>query len=258
MDLQLKNKLFLVGGATAGFGNAVARALISEGANIIAIARGAQKLAAFATQFPENVEALSGDITDSEIISAIVDLVGNRRLDGALINAGGPPAKSFLETTLEDWDTSYFQLLRWKIELVKALLPRFRAQKYGRVLFIESISVKQPIENLALSNSLRAAVAGFVKTLSQEVGKEGITLNLLAPGYHETDAVKRVIKKKSEVTGLAYDEVAKNLLAQVPVGRMGQPDEFATLAVWLLSPLSGYITGQTISVDGGRVAGIFG
>jgi len=258
MDLQLKNKLFLVGGATAGFGNAVARALIHEGANVIAVARGEEKLREFADRFPENVEAVCGDITDSEIIQAIVEIIGIRKLDGVLVNAGGPPAKSFLETTLEDWDTSYFQLLRWKIEIVKALLPRFREQQYGRILFVESISVKQPIENLVLSNSLRAAVAGFVKTLSQEVGKDGITLNLLAPGYHETDAVKRVIKKKSEITGLAYDEVAKNLLAQVPVGRMGKPDEFATLAVWLLSPLSGYITGQTISVDGGRVAGIFG
>ena len=258
MDLQLNNRLFLVGGATAGFGNAVARALISEGANIIAVARGEEKLRVFASLFPEKVEAICGDITDSELIKAIDEIIGNRRLDGALINAGGPPAKSFLETTLEDWDVSYFQLLRWKVEMLKTLLPRFRKQEYGRIVFVESISVKQPIENLVLSNSYRAAVAGFVKTLSQEVGKEGITLNLLAPGYHETDAVKRVIQKKSEVTGLAYDEVAKQMLAQVPVGRMGQPDEFAGLALWLLSPLSGYITGQTISVDGGRVAGIFG
>ena len=258
MDLQLKDKLFLVGGATAGFGNSVARALIGEGAKVIAVARNAENLSNFTSQFPENIEAINGDITDSEIIAEIVEYIGDRKLDGILVNAGGPPATSAQETSLEDWDMAYFSVMRWKIDLIMALLPKFKSQKYGRIVFVESVSVKQPIANLVLSNSFRMAVVGFVKTLSQEVGKDGITLNILAPGYHNTEAVKRVLRKKSEVGGGSYEEVQKNIENSIPVGRMGDPDEFASLAIWLLSPHSGYITGQTISVDGGMVAGSFG
>ncbi len=258
MNLQLQNKLFLVGGATAGFGNAISRALITEGARVIAVARNAERLGEFASEFPKNVEAINGDITDPEIISEIVDYVGDRRLDGMVVNASGPPAKSFLESNLEDWDTAYFSVLRWKVDLVKAFLPKFREQKYGRLFFIESISVKQPVENLVLSNSFRLAVVGFVKTLSQEVAKEGITANILAPGYHDTEAVKRVLNKKAEVSGLSYQEAQELMEKTIPVGRMGQPDEFASLATWLLSPLSGYVTGQTIRVDGGVMMGSFG
>lgn len=258
MDLQLQNKLFVICGATAGFGGATANALLSEGANIIAIARNASNLNELKKRFPSQVEILATDITKPEAISQIIDLLADRRLDGILVNAGGPPAKSFLETTMDDWDTGYASVLRWKIELTKALLPKFRSQQYGRVVYVESISVKQPVENLVLSNSLRLAVVGFVKTLSQEVAKEAITCNILAPGYHDTDAVKRVFQKKSEVLGLDYDAVKAQFEKNIPVGRLGTPDEFATLAVWLLSPVSGYITGQTISVDGGVMMGSFG
>ncbi len=258
MDLQLQNKLFLVGGATAGFGNAVARALINEGAKVIAVARRAENLIEFASQFPGNIEAINGDITDSEIIGEIVDYIGNRQLDGMLVNAGGPPATTVQETSMEDWDTAYFSVIRWKIELVMALLPKFKAQNYGRIVFVESISVKQPIANLVLSNSLRMAVVGFVKTLSGEVGKAGITLNVLAPGYHDTDALKRVLEKSSETGGISYGDVRKKIEQNIPVGRMGDPDDFASMAAWLLSPHSGYVTGQTISVDGGVIAGSFG
>jgi len=258
MDLQLKNKLFLVGGATAGFGNAVARALINEGATVIAIARNAENLSEFTSQYPDQIEAINGDIIDSDIINEIVDYIGDRNLDGMLINAGGPPATSAMETSLEEWDTAYFSVMRWKIELTMALLPKFREQGYGRIVFVESISVKMPIPNLVLSNAFRMGVVGFVKTLSNEVGKDGITLNVMAPGYHETDAVKRVLQKKSEVDGLSYEDIQRNLEKNIPVGRMGQTNEFASLAVWLLSPLSGYVTGQTISVDGGVMSGSFG
>lgn len=258
MDLQLKDKLFLIGGATAGFGNAVARALIAEGAKVIAVARNAENLSEFQSQFPDQIEAINGDITDGEIVDEIVDYIGDRKLDGIFVNAGGPPAKPALETTIEEWDLAWFTLVRWKIDLVMQLIPKFRKQAYGRIVFVESISVKQPIENLVLSNSLRMAVVGFTKTLSQEVGKEGITVNVLAPGYHDTHAVKRVLQKKADSTGKSYEEIKQSLEKNIPVGRMGLPNEFASLAVWLLSPQSGYITGQTISVDGGLMAGSFG
>lgn len=258
MDLQLQNRFFIVGGATAGFGGAVALALLREGAKILAIARSLDKLSDLKSHFPEQVEILAADITLPETKFQIIEILGDRYLDGALVNAGGPPAKPFLDTNMEDWDAAYKNILRWKIDLIQALIPKFRQQKYGRVAFVESISVKQPVENLVLSNSLRLAVVGFVKTLSQEIAREGITLNILAPGYHNTDAVKRVIAKKSDLTGLDYPSVEQQLIRNIPVGRMGQPEEFASMAVWLLSPFSGYITGQTISVDGGVMMGIFG
>lgn len=258
MDLNLKSNLFLVGGATAGFGNAVTKALIAEGATVIAVARNAENLSKLQSEFPNQIEAINGDITESEIIDEIVQFIGDRKLDGLLVNAGGPPAKAALETNMEDWDLAWFTVVRWKIDLVLKLMPKFRAQQYGRILFVESVSVKQPIENLVLSNSLRMAVVGFAKTLSNELGNEGVTVNVLAPGYHYTEAVKRVLSKKSETSGLSYNDVQKNLEKNIPVGRMGSPDEFASLAAWLLSPHSSYITGQTISVDGGVMRGSFG
>ena len=170
-----------------------------------------------------------------------------------VINAGGPPAKTVLETTLDDWDNAYKNILRWKVEITQAFVPKMMMQNYGRILYIESSSVKQPLENLVLSNSLRVAVVGMVKTLSQEIAKSGVTLNILGPGSHNTPAIDRIYKKKSEQTGLPFDEVKQNAITQIPVGALGEADDFASLALWLLSPMSRYITGETITVDGGMV-----
>jgi 3-oxoacyl-[acyl-carrier protein] reductase len=129
---------------------------------------------------------------------------------------------------------------------------------YGRFLYIESSSVKQPLENLVLSNSFRVAVAGFVKTLSREIAASGVTLNILAPGSHNTPAIERIYQKKSEQTKMDPETVRKQAAEQIPVGFLGDAADLASLALWLLSPASKYITGQTISVDGGQVRGIFG
>ena len=155
MNLNLNDQLFIVGGATSGFGHAIAKVLVTEGAKVIAVARGPEKITTLEAEHQGSVEGIVGDITTAETIAKIVAQVGDRQLGGALINAGGPPAKSFLETTLEDWDASYRNVMRWKVELTKALLPKMIAQNYGRLLYIESVSVKQPIEILVLSNSFR-------------------------------------------------------------------------------------------------------
>ncbi|MCK9270277.1 MAG: SDR family oxidoreductase [Bacteroidales bacterium] len=258
MNLNLENKLFFVGGATAGFGGAIARALLAEGAQVLAVARNADKLAAFSKEFPTKVETINGDITQSATLDAIVHKVSSRSIHGLVLNAGGPPPTAAADTTMQQWDDAWLSVARWKIELVSRLLPQMRKENYGRILFIESISVKQPIQNLVLSNALRLAVAGYAKTLAGEVAKEGITVNIMAPGYHATDAVKRVVKKRSETSGISEQQAQQQIIQHIPVGRMGQPEEFAALAAWLLSPQSAYITGQTISVDGGVMQGIFG
>ena len=258
MDLKIKDKLFIVCGATSGLGKGVALGLLNDGANIIAIARDNDKLQQLSKEFPGQVEFISGDLTTESLQNEILKKINKRYLNGVLINAGGPPAKSFLETNMEDWDNAYQSIVRWKIDFTKKLLPIFQSQKYGRFVYIESESVKQPVENLVLSNSMRLAVVGFVKTLSQEIAREGITLNILAPGFHDTPAAQRLFKKRSEVENISFEEAKKKYESQIKVGHMGNTKEFGMLAAWLLSEHSGYITGQTISVDGGAVKGIFG
>jgi len=258
MDLRIKDKLFIVTGATSGLGKGVAKALLNEGAIVIAVARDKNKLDSFSNDYPGNVEPVQGDITKSETIKKLIGHVGDRYINGLLVNAGGPPAKSFLETDLTDWDEAYQNILKWKVEITKAFLPIFRSQEYGRIVYIESSSVKQPVENLVLSNSLRLAVVGFVKTLSNEIANEGITLNIMAPGFHDTPAAQRLFVKRAEVENISVEAAKKKYEKEIKVGRTGDTLEFGMMAAWLLSPFSGYVTGQTISIDGGVIKGTMG
>lgn len=258
MDLQIKDQLFIVGGATSGFGKAIAEQLLREGARVIAVARGKEKLEALQQSAPEQVTIVCGDIASDTVQEELLHLISGQVLHGVLINAGGPPAKTVMETNGADWDDAYRLLLRWKVLLAQRMIPGMMKNKYGRIVFIESATVKQPLENLVLSNSLRAAVVGMVKTLSQEIASSGVTLNVMAPGSHNTPAIDRIYKKKSEQTGLPFEQVRAAAIQQIPVGFLGEAADFASLAVWLLSPSSRFITGQTISVDGGAVRGIMG
>lgn len=258
MNLNLNNQLFVVGGSTSGFGKAIAGALVEEGARVIAVARNENKLKALQEASPQQVETVCCDITAPDAAEKIVAAVGDRPLHGMLVNAGGPPAMTVLETTLDDWDNAYKSVLRWKIDLTRRCLPAMMKNNYGRVVYIESSSVKQPIENLVLSTAMRLAVVGYVKTLSQEISRHGITLNVLAPGSHDTAAIERLIKKKNEQTGMSAEDARQQLIQQTNVGFLGNAADFASLAVWLLSPHSRFITGQTISVAGGVIKGIMG
>ncbi len=257
MDLELSNKLFVVGGATSGLGKAIVEQLINENATVIAVARTAENLKRL-ENLSENIETVTGDITNEAVLEKIYDQIGDRMLTGAVINAGGPPAMAAIDTKLSDWDEAYKSVVRWKIALTQGLLPRMMDNQYGRLLYVESVSLKQPVENLVLSNAMRLAVVGYVKTLSQEIGTSGVTLNIIGPGYHATPRMENLFKKNSELKGIPEAEIRKSFASQTAVGNIGQPEDFAKLAVWLLSPHSRYITGQTIAVDGGLVKGTMG
>lgn len=258
MDLQLNNRFFIVCGASSGFGRAIAERLVAEDAQILAIARRQNLLEELQKIKPQAISILAGDLTQPGFSDKILETLETRVPDGILINGGGPPARSFDETTMNDWDDAYHNLFRWKADLLQKLLPGFIERCYGRILFIESVSVKQPVENLVLSNSLRMAVVGMAKTIANETGSKGITVNVLAPGYHDTPAMDRLFAKRSEVRKITVVEAKAMFEKELMTGKMGRPEEFAMLAAWLLSPVSGYITGQTFSVDGGIIKYVFG
>lgn len=251
MDLNIKGQLFVVTGASSGLGNAVARSLLGNEASIVAVARRAEELRKLEEDFPGKVTTVCGSVIDDATIDGILKSIDGRSVHGVFVNAGGPPAASFEETDIEQWDEAYQLIVRWKVQLVKALLPIFKEQAYGRIIFSESSTVKQPIENLVLSNSMRMAIAGAAKTLALEVASEGVTVNLMGPGYHDTSAVDRLFKKSSEVKRISVENARQETVRGIPVGRIGNPDDFASLACWLLSPLSGFVTGQVWSLDGG-------
>lgn len=258
MDLQLKDRFFIVTGAGSGFGRAIAELLLAEGAKVLAIARTESVLESFQKQAGEKLEIMAADISLAATLDKLLLKIADRELSGVLVNAVGSPVKAFMETSLQDWDMAYSSILRWKVDLTQKMLSIFQKQHYGRMVFIESVSVKQPVENLVLSNSLRAAVTGFVKTASQEVASQGITMNILSPGYHDTAAMQRLFVKRAAVENISEAQAKADFERSIPVKRMGKAEEMAVLAAWLLSPLSGFTTGQSFSHDGGLVKGLFG
>ncbi|MBK7222145.1 MAG: SDR family oxidoreductase [Saprospiraceae bacterium] len=253
MDFQVSNRLFVVTGATSGFGAAIAATLLEEGASVIINARKPEGLEDMQKKYGSRVEILQGDITTDAVIADLFRLMGSRLVDGMVVNAGGPPAKSFAETQMADWDAAYASILRWKVKITHELLDKMIPQGYGRIVYIESAAVKQPIENLVLSNAMRLAVVGFVKTMSQEIAQHGITANVLAPGYHATPAMERLFANKSMLLGISPDEARQLFEKENLTGKLGNPADLASLALWLLSPHAAFITGQTISVDGGLI-----
>lgn len=255
MDLAISDKKFIVTGASSGFGKSVSEALIREGAQVTAIARRNEKLEEFKDVYPDAITTFCGDVTQENTINEIVNLAESTNIQGIFINAGGPPAGNSLEVSVCQIDEAYRLVLRWKIELLQKLMPYFKKKKYGRIVLLESSSIKQPIENLSLSNTFRMAVAGYMKTLSAEIASCGITINIIAPGFHETDAVKRIYTKKAELSGKSEEAIKNQMIQNTPVQKIGNPDNLASLATWLLSPKSEFVTGQIYTLDGGAVKG---
>ena len=259
METGLKNRVALVAGSSQGIGRATALAFAAEGANLALCARNDEALAEVAAEAKQRhgVESFHAkvDVGDDSAVRSFVQDAHRHfgRIDICVTNAGGPPAKQFAQTTMEDWDRAYALNLRSVVSFAQAVLPHMQQQKWGRLVTLTSVSVKQPVPNLVLSNSIRTGVAGLVRTLAGEYGEFGITINNVGPGYTATDRLKELA---SRVPGTTVEEYFATLARDIPLKRIAKPEEVADAIVWIASERASYITGQTILVDGGAYRGL--
>src|SRR4029077_21023290 len=245
-----------------GLGRAVAEELAREGCHVAICARTAADLERTAAEigkanrcegFPQAL-----DVTGAEGVRRFVAGGEKKfgRVDICVTNAGGPPAKKFLDITIEEWRTAVELTLMSSVYFAREALPRMRRNRWGRLITITSVSVKQPIDGLLLSNSIRAAVAGLAKTLANEFGADGITVNNVCPGYTLTDRLDELAEKQARMGGVTREDIFKTWSAEIPIGRLARPEEFAALVAFLASERASSINGTTIAVDGGWVKGL--
>jgi 3-oxoacyl-[acyl-carrier protein] reductase len=261
MDLQLKDKRAFIAGSSRGLGYATALALAKEGCRVAINSRQVERVTAAAkairAETGAQVIGLAGDVTDPDVPKRLVDEAA-RSLDGLdilITNAGGPPAGAFESFDEAAWQKAIDLSLMSHVRLIKAALPYLRKSQAASVLTVTSYSVKQPIPNLVLSNSIRAATVGLTKSLALELGNAGIRFNSILPAWTETERVYELMSSRAAQHQTTVEaEIAKQSMDS-PLGRMGRPDEFANAAVFLVSPAASYITGVMLSVDGGMYKG---
>jgi 3-oxoacyl-[acyl-carrier protein] reductase len=259
MDLGLQGKVALVMAASKGLGRAVATELAREGAHVVISSRDEDTLAQTASEMREetggSVEYRAADITRAEDVRALVSHASDRfgGVDVLVNNTGGPPAGTFDDFDDEGWQFAFELVLMSLIRAVRGVLPSMRERGGGRIVNIASSSVKQPIENLILSNTFRAGIAGLAKSLAIELAPNGILVNTIGPGRISTARSQSMDASKAEALGVSVEEVRGQVEAQIPLGRYGTPEELARVAAFLASPANSYVTGQAILVDGGMV-----
>ena len=262
MDLGLKNKTAIVCASSKGLGRAVAEGLAKEGVNLTIFSRSEENINNTAIEIAKNyntrVLPLIADVNDTSQLGLVVDqtIEEYSGVDILINNAGGPPFGYFEEFDISDWQNAINLNFFSAIYLSKKVIPFMKDNKWGRIINITSISVKQPIDGLILSNSVRAGLVGFAKTLSNEVGKYNILVNNICPGRIFTDRIKNLAKQRAEKESISYESAIDMMKEDIPLQRIGDVEEFANLAVFLSSERSSYITGNTIQVDGGLYKGI--
>lgn len=252
MDLGIKDKIAFVAASSQGLGKAVAIELAKEGAHIIICGRNQEALTATEDElktFGKRVLALAGDLSNAKDRESIIatTLKEFSKVDILITNTGGPPAGKFESFEQADWDKAMQQLLGSAVALVKGFLPGMKQQQWGRIITITSQAVKQPVNNLILSNAVRASVVGLMKSLSNELGQYNITVNNVMPGYTQTARLTKLIESTPAMAGVT---------TEIPLGRFGQPEEFAAAVTFLTSQRASYITGVSLAVDGGWIKSI--
>jgi 3-oxoacyl-[acyl-carrier protein] reductase len=262
METGLKNRVAVVAASSQGLGWAAAQAFAAEGCRIAMCARNQLTLQAAAETIrnqcnvPVFAEAL--DVTDAlavrDFVGAVVARFGS--IDICVTNAGGPPAKGFLATSQDDWRRALDQNFLSTVHFAREVIPHMQARHWGRIITITSITTRQPVPDLVLSNAVRTAVVGLVKSLANEFGKDGILVNNVAPGYTATERLKELAKSRSAATMTSEKDIYDAWAADAALMRVGQPEEVADAIVWLASERASFITGQTILVDGGAYKGL--
>jgi 3-oxoacyl-[acyl-carrier protein] reductase len=262
MNLGIAGKTAIVSAASRGIGRAVAIGLAKEGVNLVICARNEAGLINTANEIENSYQVkilpVVADLTKAndvkDLVNAAVDRFG--WVDILITNAGGPPTGPSLSFTDQDWEYAMILNLLSTVRLCREVIPIMKEQRWGRIVNLVSIAAKQPLENMILSNSIRAAVLGLAKTLSQELAPYNINVNNICPGWVLTDRLQAIIKKRAEEQHKAYEKILAELTTTIPVKRCGKPEEVADLAIFLASERSSYITGTTIQVDGGLVKGL--
>lgn len=261
MDLKLKDKRALVTGASRGLGYAVALGLAREGCRVAVNSRDKARISAAAARIAaetgSQAVALAGDLSDPSVAARLVEeAVGALGgLDLLVTNAGGPPAGTFESFDDAAWQKAIELSLMSHVRLIRAALPHLKQSSAASVLTVTSYSVKQPIPNLVLSNSVRAATVGLTKSLALELGRDGIRFNSILPAWTETERVVELMTFRAQQNGTTVEEEIARQSQDSPLGRMGRPEEFANAAVFLLSPAASYVTGVMLTVDGGMYKG---
>lgn len=263
MDLGLKGKVAIVGGSSSGLGKACAVALAQEGAKVTICARGEQKLNQTAEEIRENcgtevlpiVSDLSRYKDIKRLINETMETFG--RIDILVNNTGGPPPGGFFDHDDEAWEAAFQRLLMYVVRICRETIPYMKEQGGGRIINNTSFTVKEPLDNIILSNVFRVGVVSLAKTLSRELARYNITVNNVCPGTFDTERIQQLLEDRAATSERTIDEVRAELLANIPAGRMQEPEELAALVVFLASDRASGITGTTIQVDGGMVKGLF-
>ncbi len=261
MDFGIDGKTALVAASSKGLGRAVAEELGAEGARVILCARGTEALEATRAAMADSgaeVTAVVADLTDPRQIEHVIEtgVQAFGPIDILITNTGGPPPGPFESHTPEVWDQAVRENLSSVLNMTRCVLPAMKERRWGRIITITSVAVKQPVDGLILSNSIRAAVTGFAKTLANEVASFGITVNNVMPGYTRTERLDQLAADIAERSGGSVDDAFAAWEGQIPLGRVGDPREFGALVAFLVSERASYITGTSIAVDGGAVKGL--
>jgi len=263
MDLGIKNKNVFITAASKGIGFATAMSFINEGCNVAICSSNIANLEIAANKIlnetGKNVFTFKCDLNSNDEISLAVENLKNKigDIDILVNNCGGPAPGKFDELSEQNWEHAFQQVLLSAVRFSKLLLPGMKSKNWGRIINITSLSVKQPVDNLMLSNSLRSGLVGWAKTLSNEVGQYNITVNNIAPGYTQTERLEELADIRAKKANKTAEIILNEMGASVPMRRLAAPDEQAALITFLASELAGYITGTTIPVDGGAIKSLY-